>query len=104
MTIEEYLKQNIDSDAMKRAKEFVESSQYSKIQKLVESETYKMAQEALKARDALIHKDTLVQIKRLQEQIQSSGVYTISETQMKRLKSEQEAIQRMVGNLSKQDD
>ncbi len=103
MTIEEYLNQHIDSNAIKMAKDFVESSQYKEIQKLIGSETYKIAQEALKARDSLIHKDTLIQIKRLQEQIQSSGVYTISEDQIKRLKSEQEAIRKMVGNLSKQD-
>lgn len=85
MTVEEYLNQHIDSTALEMAREFVESSQYREIQKLVTSETYKMAQEALKMRDSLIHKDTLIQIERLQEQIRSSGFYTISETQTKQI-------------------
>ena len=104
MSVEEYLRQNIDATAIQRAKEFAESSHYSEIQKLLASETYKMAQEALRARDALIHKDTLEQIKILQEQIQSSGFYSIHKEQMRRLKSEQDAMQGMVGNLVKKDD
>jgi len=101
MSLDEYLKQNIDVDARQKAKEFMESSYYSKIQKIVESENYKMAQEALKMRDSLIHKDTLAQIEKMQEQIQSSGFYTMTEDHRKQLKSAEETMQKMLGNFGK---
>jgi len=94
MSVDEYLQLNIDSSAIQRAKEFLESSHYNEIQKLVKSETYKMAQEALKARDSLIHKDTLEQIRKLQDQIQSSGFYKVQQEHNRQLKHMQEAIQR----------
>ncbi len=104
MSIDEYLQQNINSEAIKKAQEFMESSHYSEIQKIVESDAYKMAQEALKMRDSLIHQDTLAQIERMQEQIESSSFYTIPKNQLDQLKSEQEAMQKMLRSFGITDD
>ena len=96
MSVDEYLKQNIDFESIKKAQEFIESSQYKEMQKIVESENYKMAQEALKMRDSWIHKDTLVQIEKLQKDIESISSYMISQSQLNDLRAEQENIQKML--------
>ena len=104
MSIDDYLKQNIDVDAIQRAAEFMHSSHYRDIQKIVESENYKMAQEALKMRDSLIHQDTLAQIEKMQEEIQASGIYDFAEDHRKELKQAQESMRKMLGSFGIKDD
>ncbi len=104
MSIDDYLKQNIDVDAIRRATEFMESSEYNNIQKIVESENYKMAQEAFKMRDSLIHKDTLVQIEKMQEAIQASGVYDFVEDHQEELERAKESMRKMLGSIGIKDD
>ena len=103
MSIDDYLKQNIDVDAIRRATEFMGSSHYKDIQKIVESENYKMAQEALKMRDSLVHKDTLAQIEKMQEAIQASGIYNFTEDHRKELERAQESMRKMLGAISMKD-
>ena len=104
MSIDDYLKQNIDIDTIRKATEFLGSSHYQDIQKIVGSENYKMAQEALKIRDSLIHKDTLTQIEKMQEAIQASGIYEIAEEQKRQLNQAKESIQRIFGATGKNDE
>ena len=104
MSIDDYLKQNINVDAIQRAAEFMHSSHYRDIQKIVESENYKMAQETLKTRDSLIHKDTLAQIEKMQKEIQASGIYEIAEEQKRRLDQAKEPMRKMLGSFGIKDD
>ncbi len=100
MSLEEYLQLNIHSNTLKIVEKFMESSHYKEMQKFLESDTFRNAQESLKKRDSLIHEDTLEQIKKMQEQIESSSFFVISEAQKAEFDTMQKNMHIMLKNFT----
>lgn len=69
MNLEDYLKQNIKPDILKKVSEFKNSSNYQAIKTYTASDKYLAAKISLKNRDRSVHKTTLADIERLQNKI-----------------------------------
>lgn len=69
MSLENYLKQNIKADALKKASEFKNSSSYQAIKTYVSSDKFQAAKMSLKNRDKSVHKTILADIERLQNKL-----------------------------------
>lgn len=72
MSLEDYLEKNIKADVLKKANEFKDSSSYKAIKDYTSSRKYKSARLQVKLRDKNIHKNTLSDITRLQDNIFTS--------------------------------
>jgi len=69
MSVEDYLKNNINPDTIKEANDFLNSSSYSLIENYSKSEKFQNQRNELKLRDKHIHKNTLSEIQKLQDNI-----------------------------------
>ncbi len=69
MSLEDYLKQNIKPDILKKVSEFKNSSNYQAIKTYASSDKYQAAKISLKNRDKSVHQTTLADIERLQNKI-----------------------------------
>jgi uncharacterized Fe-S radical SAM superfamily protein PflX len=69
MTAIEYLEKNIDTNLMNQAKAFSKTNNFKEIHNFTRSEEFKKLKETVKKRDKDIHKDTLAQIKYLQDEL-----------------------------------
>ncbi len=73
MSLDEYLKQNIKADILKKVTEFQNSSNYKSIKVFTLSDKYQTARMQLKIRDKKIHTSTLVDIQRLEDNLVVNG-------------------------------
>ena len=69
MSLEDYLKQNIKAEVLQKTNEFKSSSTYKAIIDYSLSTKYQTAKMQLKLRDKNVHRTTLSDIQRLQEQV-----------------------------------
>jgi hypothetical protein len=69
MSLEDYLKQNIKAEVLQKTNEFKSSSTYKAIVDYSSSKKYQTAKMQLKLRDKNVHRTTLSDIQRLQEQV-----------------------------------
>ena len=69
MSLEDYLKQNIKAEVLQKTNEFKSSSTYKTIVDYSSSKKYQAAKMRLKIRDKNVHRTTLSDIQRLQEQV-----------------------------------
>lgn len=69
MSLEDYLKQNIKAEVLQKTSEFKSSSTYKAIVDYSLSKKYQTAKMQLKLRDKNVHRTTLSDIQRLQEQV-----------------------------------
>lgn len=69
MSLDEYLQQNIKADVLQRVDAFKHSADFKLIRTYASTKKYKSAKMQLKLRDKAIHKTTLDDIRKLQNEI-----------------------------------
>lgn len=69
MSLDDYLKQNIKADVLQKVDEFRHSSDFEVIKTFTSTSKYQSAKMQLKQRDKEIHKSTLDDIQKLQNEI-----------------------------------
>jgi|GEM_PF-1423542 len=72
MSLDEYLARNFDASLLKKLHEHQQSPQFKAMKQRTSSARFQAAKRELKRRDRIVHKDTLVMIRKLQDEIISN--------------------------------